>query len=44
MFPVAEVLYTDPENCGGYGPVTIRLKDGTERHIEFEGIEGKLML
>lgn len=44
LFPVAEVLYTDPENCGGYGPVTIRLKDGTERHIEFEGIEGKLML
>ena len=44
LFPVAEVLYTDPENCGGYGPVTIRLKGGTERHIEFEGIEGKLML
>lgn len=44
LFPIAEILYTDPENCGGYGPVTIRLKDGTERHIEFKGIEGKLML
>ncbi len=44
LFPVESVSYTDPERCGGYGPVTIRLKDGTERQIEFEGIEGKLML
>ena len=44
LFPIEELVYTDPEWCGGYGPVTIRLKDGSEKHIEFEGIEGKLML
>lgn len=44
LFPVADIRYTDAEGFGGYGPVTIRLKNGTERTIEFEGIEGKLML
>lgn len=44
LFPVAEIRYTDAEGFGGYGPFTIRLKDGMERTIEFEGIEGKLML
>lgn len=44
LFPIESVTYTDPEKCGGYGPVTVRLKDGTERHIEFEGIEGRMML
>ena len=44
LFPVADIRYTDAEGFGGYGPVTIRLKNGAERTIEFEGIEGKLML
>ncbi|MGN0168325.1 MAG: DUF2264 domain-containing protein [Acetatifactor sp.] len=44
LFPIESVTYTDPEKCGGYGPVTVRLKDGTERHIEFKGIEGRMML
>lgn len=44
LFPVAEIRYTDAEGFGGYGPITIRLKDGSERTIEFEGMEGKLML
>lgn len=44
LFPVADIRYTDAENFGGYGPVTIRLKNGTEKTIEFEGIEGRLML
>lgn len=44
LFPVKEVTYTDPEGCGGYGPVTVKLKDGSVRTIEFEGMEGKLML
>ena len=29
---------------GGYGPVTVCLKDGTRKMIDFAGIEGKLML
>lgn len=44
LFPIEELVYTDPERRGGYGPVVVRLKEGTERHIEFEGIEGKLVL
>lgn len=44
LFPVAEVVYTDPEKCGSYGPVTVRLKDGVEKTIDFDDMEGKLML
>lgn len=44
LFPIREIVYTDPEGCGGYGPVWIRLKDGSEKKIEFEGIEGRLLL
>ncbi len=44
LFPVREIRYTDPEQCGGYGPVVVALKDGTERTIDFDGIEGGLML
>lgn len=44
LFPIERVDYTDPERCGGYGPVTVTLKDGTKRNIEFEGMEGRLML
>lgn len=44
LFPIGEVRYTDPQGCGGYGPVVIVLKDGTEKTVEFEGIEGNLQL
>lgn len=44
LFPIREVAYTDPEGCGSYGPVTLRLKDGSEKTVDFEGIEGRLML
>ncbi|MBQ9120171.1 MAG: DUF2264 domain-containing protein [Lachnospiraceae bacterium] len=44
LFPIASVEYTDPERCGGYGPVVVTLKDGTVRTIDFDGIEGKLEL
>jgi hypothetical protein len=44
LFPIASIQYTDKENCGGYGPVTISLKDGSNRVVEFEGIEGNLQL
>lgn len=44
LFPIAEIHYTDPEKKGGYGPVTILLKDGSKKIIDFESIEGKLML
>ena len=44
IFPVKEVKYADLQGCGGYGPVVIKLKDGTEKQIDFYGIEGNLEL
>ncbi len=44
LFPIAEVVYTDPEGCGSYGPVMLRMKDGSVRRVSYEGMEGCLML
>ena len=44
LFPVETILYTDPQRCGGYGPVTIVMKDGSRKVIDYEGIEGRMML
>lgn len=44
IFPLSRVAYADPEGCGSYGPVTLELRDGTVRKIDFEGMEGKLEL
>lgn len=44
IFPVDSVRYTDPQRCGGYGPVTVTLKDGQTRIVDFDGIEGGLEL
>ena len=44
LFPVERIEYTDPQRCGGYGPVKIYLKSGEVRTIDFYGIEGKLSL
>lgn len=44
LFPIADIKYTDNENCGGYGPVTITLKNGTKKEIDFDEIEGCLQL
>lgn len=44
IFPIKEIVYTDKEKCGGYGPVLIKLKNGTERLVDFDEIEGGLML
>lgn len=44
LFPISEILYTDPDKSGGYGDVTIKLKNGVEKVINFEEIEGNLTL
>ena len=41
IFPIARIEYTDPQGCGGYGPVKINLKSGEVRVIDFYGIEGR---
>ncbi len=44
LFPIREVAYTDPEGTGSFGPVKLKMKDGSVRTIDFEGIEGRLTL
>ena len=44
LFPIQRIAYTDPQSRGGYGPVTITHRDGTVKTIDFDGIEGRLML
>jgi hypothetical protein len=44
IFPIEAIEYTDKEKCGGYGPVIITLNDGCKKVVEFEGIEGNLVL
>lgn len=43
IFPIAKIQYTDEAGSGVVGPVKILLKDGTEKVIDFEGLEGRLM-
>ncbi|MGI5990076.1 MAG: hypothetical protein ACOX78_07415, partial [Lachnospiraceae bacterium] len=42
LFPVKEIRYTDPQRCGGYGPVTLVMADGSEKVIDYSHIEGNL--
>ena len=44
LFPIESVTYTDPQKKGGYGPVQVRLKYVSTRKVDFEGMEGQLML
>ena len=44
IFSIDEIQYTDSECCGGYGPVTIRMKNGKSYAVDFSGIEGSLMM
>ena len=44
LFPIESVTYTDPQKKGGYGPVQVKLKNGSTHKVDFEGMEGQLML
>lgn len=44
LFPAAEIAMEDLQRCGGYGPVRIRLKDGAEYEVSYEGMEGTLQI
>lgn len=44
IFPIKEITYTDQEQHGGYGPVIISLKNGMEKVISFDKMEGCLQL
>ncbi len=44
VFPIRSITYTDKAECGTYGPVTIALKNGETRVIDYEMAEGTLSL
>ena len=44
IFSIAGISYTDVQQCGGFGPVSIRMKNGREYEVDFAGIEGKLSI
>ncbi len=44
LFPIKAVTYTDKENCGGYGSVHIKLKNGSIKRISYDEMENKLEL
>ena len=44
IFPIRSVSYSDPENWGSYGAVTVEWKDKHSSMVDFDGIEGKLSL
>lgn len=44
IFPIKEIKYNDKKGCGGYGPVEIYLKNGENKIVDFDVIEGNLQL
>lgn len=44
LFPIRTITFTDEEQCGGYGPVTLLMKDGRTAAVDYEGLEGHLMI
>lgn len=44
IFPILSVDYADEERRGGYGEVKITMYDGKVKTVDFEGMEGRLLL
>jgi len=44
LFPIADICYEDSAKTGAYGTVTLTLKDGTVKRVNFEEIEAGLTL
>ncbi|MFT4107521.1 MAG: DUF2264 domain-containing protein [Lacrimispora sp.] len=44
LFPIETIEFTDKEQYGGYGPVTLAMKDGRTMTVDYEGLEGRLMV
>ncbi|MCR4896562.1 MAG: DUF2264 domain-containing protein [Lachnospiraceae bacterium] len=44
LFPVEAVRYADPMGTGGSGPVILEMKDGRQIRIDYDEIQGKMML
>lgn len=44
IFPVKEIIYEDIEGSGAYGDIRLVLKNGDERIVNFDGLEGNLQM
>ena len=44
IFSIEHIAYTDSQNCGGYGPVQILMKDGRTMTVDYLGMEGNLQI
>lgn len=44
LFPIKEIVYTDKDKNGAYGPVSIILKNGNKKTIDFNRLEGCLQI
>lgn len=44
IFPIKSIEYTDEYLTGGYGDITVTLKNGDIRVINFEGVNGRIAL
>ena len=44
LFPIRSVTYEDAKGTGAYGTVTVELKDGTVKKVNYVGIEGHMTL
>ncbi|MBE5950571.1 MAG: DUF2264 domain-containing protein [Lachnospiraceae bacterium] len=44
LFPIAKVEYEDSTKTGAYGTITVTLKDGTVRRVNFDEMEAGLCL
>ncbi|RRD94905.1 DUF2264 domain-containing protein [Clostridiales bacterium COT073_COT-073] len=42
IFPLKAITYADPEQCGGYGPVVLSFHDGSQKEVNYYGLEGNL--
>nr|MCR5691600.1 hypothetical protein [Eubacterium sp.] len=43
LFPISKVIYTDGIS-GAFGPVTLEMRDGSQRVVDYQEMEGNIML
>ena len=44
IFAIQRIAYTDRKQCGTYGDIQIVLKNGTQKRIDYNAMEGKLSI
>ncbi|EET62262.1 hypothetical protein BRYFOR_05926 [Marvinbryantia formatexigens DSM 14469] len=44
IFSVRQLTCADPQGCGGYGPVCVTMVDGSRKTVDFDAMEGRLLI